>query len=382
MSEAAYRIVIDGNDVSSAFNPLLVTLTITDSDGGKADTCNLELDDTGGQIALPPPGAAIEALLWWVDPPAGASAGAVQFTGVTDEPKSHGSRGGGRLLSISAKSADLKGKGKHKNSKHKDNARFGDVAKEWGSAAGYQVSVESSLASVQRDYWAMANESFLAWGTRIADDLGATFKTAFPKAAFVPLDSGASASGAALAGVTATAGVNLITWDVAPTLSRGVYRNAKVRWYDHAKAQWNVASESVGDDGAEADLTDTFKGADEGRATTRARGRAAKCKRKKGEGHSVEVDGDPAAMAQANLTIVGARPGVDGQYRIKTATHKYVRGGGWTTHCVLDQPQGAAGTDNRATGSESDIGAASDTTSPSAAYNPLSSGGAYSPGGR
>jgi phage protein D len=380
MSEAAYRIVIDGNDVSSAFNPLLISLTITDSDGGKADTCELELDDTGGQIALPAPGAAIEALLWWVDPPAGASAGAVQFTGVTDEPKSHGSRSRGRVLSISAKSADLKGKGKHKNSKHKDNSSFGDVAKQWGSAAGYQVSVDSSLAAVQRDYWTMANESFLAWGTRIADDLGATFKTAFPKAAFVPLDSGSSASGAALAGVTATAGINLIEWDVAPTLSRGIYQNAKVRWYDHAKAQWNVASESVGDGVAEADLTDTFKAADQGRATTRAKGRAAKTKRKKGEGHSVEIDGDPGAMSQANLTIAGARPGVDGQYRIKTATHKYVRGGGWTTHCVLDQPQGAAGTDSRAKASSSDATSASDATSVSGAYNPLSSGGTYSPG--
>jgi hypothetical protein len=380
MSEAAYRIVIDGSDVSSAFNPVLMSLTITDSDGGKADTCGMEFDDSGGQIELPAPGAAIEALLWWVDPPAGASAGAVQFTGVTDEPKSHGSRSRGRVLSISAKSADLKGKGKHKNSKHKDNSSFGDVAKQWGSAAGYQVSVDSSLASVQRDYWAMANESFLAWGTRIADDLGATFKTAFPKAAFVPLDSGSSTSGAALAGVTATAGVNLIEWDVAPTLSRGIYQNAKVRWYDHTKAQWNIASESVGDDGAEADLTDTFKAADKGRATTRAKGRAAKTKRKKGEGHSVEIDGDPAAMSQANLTIVGARPGVDGQYRIKTATHKYVRGGGWTTHCVLDQPQGAAGTDSRAKASSSDATSASDATSVSGAYNPLSSGGTYSPG--
>ena len=372
MSEAAYRISIDGNDVSSAFAPVLISLTITDSDGGKADTCEMEFDDSGGQIALPAPGAEIEALLWWVDPPAGASAGAVQFTGVTDEPKSHGSRGGGRTLSISAKSADLKGNGKHKNSKHLDNQSFGAVAQAWGSAAGYQVSVDPSLASIQRDYWTMANESFLAWGARIADDLGATFKTAFPKAAFVPVDSGSSASGAALAGVTAAVGVNLIEWDVAPTLSRGIYGNAKVRWYDHTKAQWNVASASIGDDGAEADLTDTFKAADQGRATTRAGGRAAKAKRKKGEGDSVQIDGDPAAMSQANLTIVGARPGVDGQYRIKTATHKYVRTGGWTTHCVLDQPQGAAGTDSR-----DDSSSSSDASSPSA--NPLSPGGAYSP---
>ena len=75
--QSTYQISIDGNDVSSAFAPVLISLTITDSDGGKADTCEMEFDDSGGQIELPAPGAAIEALLWWVDPPVGASAGAV-----------------------------------------------------------------------------------------------------------------------------------------------------------------------------------------------------------------------------------------------------------------------------------------------------------------
>jgi hypothetical protein len=92
---------------------------------------------------------------------------------------------------------------------------------------------------------------------------------------------------------------------------------------------------------------------------------------------SCEIDGDPAAMSQADLTVVGARPGVDGQYRIKSARHAYARNGGWTTTCDAEQPQGAAGTDNRESGSSSDV-AASDASS--ASYNPLSSGGAYSPG--
>ncbi len=347
MSQAAYQITIDGNDVSSAFTPVLISLTITDGDGKKADTCDIELDDAGGQIVLPAPGASFEALLWWVDPPPGVNAGAVQFTGVTDEPKSKGVRRRGRTLSISAKSADLKGVGKQNTSKHADNQTFGQTAQGWGSAAGYQVSVDPSLASIQRDYWVMANESFLNWGARIAEEIGATFKAAFPKAVFVPIDSGDSASGAALATVTAVAGVNLIEWDIAPNLSRAIYANAKTRWYDHVAARWNVASASVGDDGAEADFVETFKAADAGRAQTRASGNAAKAKRKKGAGHTVEIDGDPGAMSQANLVIVGARPGVDGQYRIKSATHRYHRKGGWITTCTVEQPQGSAGDDDR-----------------------------------
>lgn len=346
MSRASYSISVGGNDVTAMFNPVLISLSITDGDGGKADTLDIELDDRDGQIALPAPGSAIEAMLWWEEPPPWASGAAAQFIGTTDEPKSKGSRSEGRILSISAKSADLKGKGKHKNSKHKDQAKFGDVAQEWGQAAGYQVSVDSSLASVQRDFWLMANESFLSWGRRIAHEIGATFKTAHPKAVFVPRNSGASASGGALSGVSAVWGQNLISWEVAPKLSRGLYANAKTRWYDHTKAQWNEESTPIGAQGAEADIRETFKAASQDRAKNRADANADDSARKQGTG-TVTIDGDAAAQAQAMLTIVGARAGVDGDYRIKQSTQQYSREQGWTTSCEIEQPQGAAGSDKR-----------------------------------
>lgn len=369
--KAAYQISVDGNDVSSAFAPILMSLIITDSAGGAADTLEIEIDDTGGRVALPATGANIEALLWWEEPPPGANGDAMQFTGKVDEVRSRGAREHGRTLSIMARSADFKGKGKHKTSKYKDNASFGDVAKEWGSAAGYQVSVDSSLASAQRDYWVMPNESFLSWGRRIAEEIGATFKVAFPKAVFVPRNSGDSASGEALAGVTATWGLNLISWDVSPTLSAGVWANAKTRFYDHTKATWGEDSVPTGLEGGEADLTETFKAADQGRAKDRSTTNAADAKRKRAA-VSIEMDGDPAALSQANLTLSGARPGIDGDYRIKTARHSYSRSSGWTTTCDCEQPQGAAGTDSRDDSSSSE--------EPGDSYNPLSSGGAYSPG--
>lgn len=367
--KAAYQITVDGKDISSAVEPILMSLIITDQDGGQADTLELEIDDTGGQVALPATGAAIEALLWWDEPPPGATAGALQFTGKVDEVRSRGAREHGRTLAIMGRSADFKGKGKHKTTKHKDDASFGDVAKQWGSDAGYEVSVDSSLASIARDYWVLANESFLSWGRRIAQELGATFKTAWPKAAFVPRNSGDSASGAALGGVTATAGDNLISWDVSPTLSAGAWANAKTRWYDHTKAEWNEDSAAIGDDGASADHRETFKAADEKRAHARTTANAASAARLKA-GVSVEINGDAGAMSQANLTLAGARPGVDGEYRIKTARHVYVRHSGWTTTCDCEQPQGAAGTDSRESASDA---------SSSDSYSPLSAGGAYSP---
>ncbi len=344
--QANYQIVIDGADVSANFGPVLESLTLTDSDGGKSDTLDIVLNDQGGQLVLPRKGAPIQASIWWEVVPSFSIEGAVTFSGATDEPKSTGSRWRGLQLAISAKSADLTGNGKQKKNRQQDQATFGAVAQQWGSEAGYTVMVDPSLASIQRDYWAMHNESFLNWGRRTARELGATFKTAFPKAVFVPRNSGNSASGQALPMLPIIAPGNLISWDVTPTAAAAAYANSRAFYFDQPSGLWKVASQSTGIPGAAVDFTETFKSADQTRAQNRANSNADDSSRKAGGG-SFEIYGDPRALSQANCSVSGARPGVDGSYRIKTARHVYSRGGGWGCSIEVEQPQGSAGTDSR-----------------------------------
>ena len=350
MSRASYQISVGGLDVTPNFSPLLISLEISESDGGKSDQCTITLDDKDGSILLPETGSQMEVMLWWIEPPPGVGSGAAQFIGVTDEPKSHGSRHQGRILTICAHSADLKGKGKQKTSKHYDQKKFKDVAEDLGQKAGYQVSIDQSLASLERDYWVCAHESFLSWGRRISDEIGAAFKTAYPKAAFIPRNTADSASGKALAKVNAVVGVNVISWEMAPILSRGLYQNSKVRIYDRLKAAWDEASQSIGSTGAEADLRATFKQPDKGRATDNTKTGSADAKRKQGGGH-VELQGEPAAQPQAQLTLSGARPGIDGTYLIKSTHHRYHRHQGWITTCEVVNPSGSAGDDSRGSSS-------------------------------
>lgn len=343
--KAAYSITIDGAPVTSVFDPVLESLSLTDSDGGKSDTLDIVLNDSYGQLKLPRVGAAITAAIWWEEVPAFSVAGAVTFSGKTDEPKSHGSRGAGMGLTISAKSADLVGKGKQKLNKQLDNTTFGKAAQQWGQLAGYQVQVDSSLASIQRAYWAMHNESFLNWGRRIAAEIGATFKVAHPEAVFVPRNSGASASGQPLAPLAIVRPGNLISWDVTPTIGHGVYANSRAHYYDPKAALWKAVSLPTGLSNAQADFVSTFKSASQAHAQNKAQSAADESARKTGAG-SFEIYGDPRALSQNNCTVAGARAGVDGSYRIKTAHHHYSRGG-WSTSVDCEQPQGSAGTDSR-----------------------------------
>lgn len=355
---AIYTISIDGQIVTTAFAPYLISMTIKDGDGDKGDSLDITLDDEYGQILLPRSGADIVATLRWQ-----SGGAAVTFTGKTDEPKSEGSRGGGMILSITGQSADLKGRAKEKKQKHKDKSSFKDVAQEWGGAAGFSVKVDGDLASINRDYWFMANESFLSWGARIAREIGATFKVSGANAVFVPRNSDKSASGKALAPVLARRPGNVIAWSMSPSRARPQYKKSVVRWYDEKAAKWMKKEVEIGDADAVSNLTETKKAANADRAGDKAKANAEDAKRKKGGG-SITIDGEPTAQAQAPCIVSGVRAGIDGTYRIASVTHTYTRDGGWVTACELEQPQGNAGTDSRRQGTAATSGGAAGQTLP------------------
>lgn len=385
--EALYRIEIDGRDISTDLDPILLSLTIKQGDGDEADSLEMELDDTDGQIELPRIGAVVLAEIWWSD-----EGQAVQFEGTTDEPKSkakskseHGGktgRGGhdaggkgsgeggeahstggrskGRTLTLTASSADMHGKLKTHKSAHKDDAKFKDVATEWGQKAGVTVKVDDTLGAIERPYWAMANEHYMHWGVRMARELGATFKIFGTQAVFAPRQGGMTVDGQALQGITAAWGVNLIDWSISPVTSRPIHKSYKARHYDpktckhgtvkaDADADADADSDTDGESGGDAEHTERWKSPDADHAKHKAGSNQAQNKRDKGCGDSVTIDGEPAAQAEAPCTVSGVRPGVDGTYLISDVTHSLVRSAGFTTKLALKQPSGDAGTDSRKT---------------------------------
>ena len=327
---AIYSIAIDGQDVTSNFEPHLLSLQIKLIDGGQSDTLDISLDDAGGKIKMPREGAEIVATLAWSD-----GGGAVTFEGVTDEPESEGSRGQGMILNITAHAADMKGKTKEKRQAHSDSAKFVDVAKDWGKKADLEVRVSEKLAAIQRDYWAMQNESFMAWGARTAQELGATFKIMGKRAVFVPRNTSASTGGKDLPVVMADYGRNIISWQIRPLQNRPRYDRSVVRWYDRKDAKWRKETIQMMDEAARVPLIETRKSGDRDRARDRADSNAEEAKRGKGGG-TVTLVGAPEAQPQGLCRIRAVRSGVDAEYRISEATHLLSREKGWLTSCVMN----------------------------------------------
>ncbi len=370
MRTAVYEISVDGTDISTAINPLLISLTLTFDDENNADELHLALNDTGGQIVLPRVGANVTASVGWADDSAPAS-----FQGMVDEVaggssagthngEKHrygkavqaledgvhaaGSRSKGRVLTIVAKSADMRGKAKERKQAHLDNGSFADAAQQFAGKAGLTAKVDAALSAVQRTYWSMANESFMEWGTRLAREIGATFKIFGTVAVFVSRKGGASVSGQALDGVQAAWGVNLLEWDIAPILSRASYDAFKTRYYDPQQAQWSTGDGQggIGSDAAAVTHTSKFAAAASDHATQQSDANGAESARESGGGDFVTIDGEPAAQPATSCIVSGIRPGVDGTYLISAVTHMLSRGSGFTTQLTLKQPSGGAGVDS------------------------------------
>jgi phage protein D len=228
----------------------------------------------------------------------------------------------------------MKDKPKEKKTKHKDDASFEEAAKEFGKLAGLNVKVSGEIVRKKRDHWAMQNESFMSWGTRVASELGATFKIRGKDAIFVPRNANDSVSGQQLPTVSAVYGENIIDWQIRPTQNRPRYNRSLVRWYDAKEAKWKQETVQISDETARVSLVDMRKFADQERAKDRADSNAKEVERGK-SGGQITIDGEPRAVARAICLVSGARDSIDGSYRITEVTHGFSREHGWCTTCDL-----------------------------------------------
>lgn len=339
--KAVFAVTVGGLDVSSNLKPYLTKITVHDAAGQTSDTATIELDDEGGVIRLPSKGDEITVALGWE-----SAGGPVRmFEGKIDNVVSTGGRGQGMLLNITAKSADTESKVKENREKHWDDKTLGDVMKDAGQFAGIDISVHPSLASIKRDYWSMPNQSLVGFGDKLARELGATFKIRGKRGVLVPRNEGIGANGGALPAIIARRGDNLITWSITPASGRPQFQKFEARWFDRKEAKWKRERVQARSE-APAASTDRYSEFD---ADT-SKGRAGSSKkggdREKGGG-TIIIDGEPSAQAEASITLIGARPGIDGTYRADSVEHEYTRSGGYTTTIEAKQPDGDAGTDSR-----------------------------------
>lgn len=456
--KTSWSVSLDGRDITSAMNPYVQSIDVTDKDGASSDSCSIVLDDTKGQIKLPRAGGLIVVRL----------EGTQVFKGTVDEINSTGARGQGRIITVSARGFDTAGKAKAPLDFHKDNATLQEFLNDAARRAGVSsVAVDPAFGNVRRDYWSADNESFVHLVERVAREFGGTFKLRADEAVLARRGTGMTPSGKPMDSLTATYGENLISWNISPFVGRPRGKKARAKFYDKKTARFETREVEIEATDNEADVVsinaavlraggdsqrvysademaavrETFRAtgepearnyapwqlalanaslaspfgtlqrilaamgatsatgrayspedraaikatfdapsepaatgrtysaadmakikeafysrdvsqesiytaADADGAMTIAGGKKSDSQRKSGEG-SATVTLMPGARVEGTLIVKGARPGIDGPYRIGGVTHRLDRSGGAITELELKQPGSGVGTDNR-----------------------------------
>lgn len=192
----AFRITVDGNDIAMRIAPRLMSLQLTDNRGLEADQLSITLSDHDGLLTIPPRGAVIRLWLGWSD------TGLVdKGSYVVDETEHSGAPD---VLSIRARSADLRKGLKTKRERSWSTTTLGKVLRDIALGNGLTAKIASTLDGQAIHQLDQANESDANLLTRLGEDFDAVATVKAGCLVCMPAGGGKTVSGLNLPHITLT----------------------------------------------------------------------------------------------------------------------------------------------------------------------------------
>ncbi|MDS0009967.1 phage late control D family protein [Enterobacter hormaechei] len=183
----AFMLKQDNEDITQDFSDRLISLTMTDNRGFEADQLDIELDDTDGQIAMPPRGATLTLWLGWQ-----GSALIKKGTFTVDEIEH---RGAPDTLTIRGRSADFRGSLNSRREQSWHDTTLGQIVETIAARNKLTASVADTLKAIAVPHIDQLQESDAVFLSRLADRNGAAVSVKAGKLLFLKAGSGKTASG-------------------------------------------------------------------------------------------------------------------------------------------------------------------------------------------
>ena len=191
-----FRLTVEGNDIAQRISPRLISLELTDNRGLEADQLSITLSDHDGLLAIPPKGAILQLWLGWSD------SGLVdKGSYILDETEHSGAPD---ILSLRARSADLRKSLKTKRERSWSNTTLGQVLGDTASGNELSVKVAGALGGLSILQLDQANESDANLVSRLGEEFDAVVSVKAGCLLCLPAGGGQSASGLALPHITLT----------------------------------------------------------------------------------------------------------------------------------------------------------------------------------
>lgn len=301
-----FRVLANGADITADLSDRLVSLTITDEAGETSDKAEIELDDRDGLLALPESGAELKIALGLGFALADMGTFTVDEVGGDFFPAT---------MRISAKAANMLGEIRARRNRHWKDVTLRDIVEKIAGEHGLKPRVSDTLAGTFYKYLVQTSESDLNLLTRLARELDAVAKPAGQSLIFVPRGEGKAGDGGAL--------------PVIPILRSqmqegGTWKQGSRKRYGKVTAEWNdkktgtVKKHSEGDKAPELRLRHPY--ASEAEAKKAAKGALERSKRS--SKITLSLAGFwPQLMAEAKVNLVDVRPGLTGEWLVKSVTH-------------------------------------------------------------
>lgn len=192
----AFRLTVDGNDIAPLINPRLISLELTDNRGLEADQLSLTLSDHDGLLTIPPRGAVLHLWLGWSD------RGLVDKGTYTVDETEHS--GAPDLLSIRARSADLRKSLKTKRERSWSNTTLGQVLQDIALGNGLTATLAGELDHLPILQLDQANESDANLITRLGEEFDAVATIKAGCLLCLPAGGGKTATGLDLPHISLT----------------------------------------------------------------------------------------------------------------------------------------------------------------------------------
>ena len=320
--QVQYQLVVDGRDISQIVRPLLMRLTLRESRGEEADQLDITLDDSLGNLALPPVGATIALQLGY------KHTGMVDKGTYTVDEIEHS--GAPDVVALRCRSAELRSTLRQRASQSWHGTTLGQVVRDIAARNKLQANVDESLASVPVQHIDQTNESDVHFLTRIGRQHDAVATVKKGRLVFLPIGSTKNAAGKELAAITLTrADGDQHRYHQA---ARDAYTGVRAYWHDPGAAKKKGAI--AGTKGKLKTLRESY--ATEDAAMSAARAELGRVKRGASTLEITLAIGQPGLMVQTPVNVSGFKPEIDGtDWLCKTAEHT-LDDNGLTTRMELE----------------------------------------------
>lgn len=192
----AFRLTVDGLDIAQLVSPRLMSLELTDNRGVEADQLSITLSDHDGLLAIPTKGAVLRLWLGWSD------TGLVDKGTYTVDETEHS--GAPDVLSIRARSADLRKGLKTKRERSWSNTTLGKVLGDIAVGNGLSATIAGALDGLPILQLDQANESDANLISRLGEEFDAVASVKAGCLLCLPAGGGKTASGLDLPHITLT----------------------------------------------------------------------------------------------------------------------------------------------------------------------------------